>query len=350
MSKVLTVPDSTPAFSIIPTFGTAEVQCTPAVGGEGGGSVNSITATGGAPLITVNNVDPTNPVVTTQPSEYLGELARGNGAGGWERATDGVYHATTMQPRSTDIAGIVEMVSGTGHMHLETANPAELLSPDGNDLLLAANGITAAARLQVQGVTRHDGVVVALFAEGGPGTAVTTIGFYGAPPQQQQNVAGTDPETALNALLAVLNANGFVGTVQTVFAHRLLFAEWACISAPAIAATARFPIPYATSTAPSGAAEAAGIVLSPVQGTITDLYVRHGTALTTDSITYTVRVNAVDTAATLVIAATTTTGHLNGLNIPFNAGDIVTVKMVQSGTQAQASLFATISCAYRPAA
>ena len=38
MTKVLTVPDTTPAFSVSPTFGTTEVQCTPATASGGGGA------------------------------------------------------------------------------------------------------------------------------------------------------------------------------------------------------------------------------------------------------------------------------------------------------------------------
>lgn len=67
-------------------------------------------------------------------------------------------------------------------------------------------------------------------------------------------------------------------------------------------------------------------------GTYTSLAVVATVALATDSVTYTVRKNGVDTALTVTVAAGATSAVGSG-SVAVVAGDRISIKVVQSGTE-----------------
>lgn len=70
----------------------------------------------------------------------------------------------------------------------------------------------------------------------------------------------------------------------------------------------------------------------------------NGTALTTDSLVLTLRVNQVDTALTCTIAATTTSASLTGQSVAIVEGDVLTLSITQNGTQStQIFLYVIVS-------
>jgi hypothetical protein len=116
------------------------------------------------------------------------------------------------------------------------------------------------------------------------------------------------------------------------------FGQWQQQSAPATT-SARFMFPGAGNVAPTPT-ENLSVIIAPCDGVLRALYVFHGgTLLTTDSITYTVRVNATtDTALVATVAANTSSASIAGQSVPVKAGDRITIRMGQSGTQVQANL------------
>lgn len=323
---------------------TGVVNLTTSAGGGGGGSVNSVTANAASgPLVTVNNTDPTNPVVTTQASEYTGEQTRGNGSGGWERATDGVIAATTINSRPTDGSSTLELVSAAGgHLHFDAANPTELLATANEDLNLSSNGANAHTNLQANGAGgRRTGVEVAVFNDG---VDHTVVGFFGGTPQQQSPVTGTTPTDALNSLLSILNANSLVGAVPTVVDQKIL-GFWGAVSANA-AVAARF-LDFGNVRDTSHPTDESSAMVMPQNGSLTAIFVHHANALTTDSVAYTVQKNGVDTTLTCTVAANTTAANDTAHTVAFVAGDRIGIKSVQSGTQAGATMGASVGLCYK---
>lgn len=120
---------------------------------------------------------------------------------------------------------------------------------------------------------------------------------------------------------------------------------WAMLSAPATAAV-RF-VDFGNVRDTPQAAEQSSAMVMPTAGTITKMFANHFNALSTDSITYTLRLNGADTAITCVVAATTTQANDVAHTVAYAAGDRLSVKCVQSSTQAGATLGASVSLSYK---
>lgn len=81
-----------------------------------------------------------------------------------------------------------------------------------------------------------------------------------------------------------------------------------------------------------------GITLVSKAGTLTSIYCFHGVATATDNITYTLQINGVDTALTATILATQQSANLTGQAVVVAAGDRLTMKIRQNGTESVGAL------------
>lgn len=95
------------------------------------------------------------------------------------------------------------------------------------------------------------------------------------------------------------------------------------------------------------ATEESSAQVMSVSGTVTKLLVSHFSALTTDTVTYTLRVNSVDTALTCTVAANATAASDLAHTASFAIGDRLSIKSVQSSTQSNAALGASVSLGYK---
>lgn len=128
---------------------------------------------------------------------------------------------------------------------------------------------------------------------------------------------------------------------------RMLFCQFGATQAPG-APAAKFILPGGGNTPNS--AESIAVVLAPFAGTLTDLVGVHGNVMTVDSITYTIRVNGVDTALTFTIANNVATGSSTGQSVAVAQGDKITLKAVQTASQANTTLNGSFSLGWRSAA
>lgn len=126
-----------------------------------------------------------------------------------------------------------------------------------------------------------------------------------------------------------------------------IFGTWCSLSAPATTSV-RFA-PWQSISAAPNAGEVSSLVVVPVNMTVTALYFSVIITLTTDTVTWTLRKNGVDTALTGTIPANQQITSFTGLNLAVAAGDKLSLKLVQSSTQAQASWSLTVSVAYKTA-
>lgn len=112
------------------------------------------------------------------------------------------------------------------------------------------------------------------------------------------------------------------------------------------AATAdRFMYPgYSSGAAPTN--EAVSYFIAPTEWRLRNLYIRHDTTMTSDTVTYTVRVNGVDTSITCAVANNTTTNNDTAHTAAVSAGDRVSIKSVQSSTQTNTSLIPKAGLGY----
>lgn len=101
---------------------------------------------------------------------------------------------------------------------------------------------------------------------------------------------------------------------------------WNTSSAAAALGT-KYLLPYETEP---GSTECFQIVSGP--GTYTTIKVVASAAFATDSFTYTVRLNGVDTGLTVTLAAGATSAVGTG-SVAVVAGDRISVKVVQSGSE-----------------
>lgn len=124
-------------------------------------------------------------------------------------------------------------------------------------------------------------------------------------------------------------------TKNYVDARKTLFWCWGATQANA--ATGTEFLGTAAGGLPS-TVERASNVVATAGGIARDMYVFHNAALTTDSVTYTLRINGVDTSITATIPATGTAANTTGNSIAYSAGDRLSLKTVQSGTEASATL------------
>jgi hypothetical protein len=164
---------------------------------------------------------------------------------------------------------------------------------------------------------------------------------------------GTAPFTGNQSLggfkltnVATPVASGDAARKDSADLKTLMFGQWQQLQASALTA-ARFVLPGGGSNANTN--ENLSVVLAPAAGTLTGLYVFHGVAMTTDSITYTLRVNGVDSSIVVAMAAAQTAGNILGQSVAVNAGDRVTIKSVQSSTEAKTTLASGLSLLWRSA-
>jgi hypothetical protein len=93
--------------------------------------------------------------------------------------------------------------------------------------------------------------------------------------------------------------------------------------------------------------ESSSKIVMPQAGTVTAMYVTSAGAAIADSQTFTVRKNGVDTAVTCVMAGGTVTANDTGHSFAFVAGDVLSIKVVQSSTAASVVTNTTVSLAWR---
>jgi hypothetical protein len=114
--------------------------------------------------------------------------------------------------------------------------------------------------------------------------------------------------------------------------------SWVCgwgINAASASTALRFPYAhYYFGSATS--VESTCVIMAPASGTITSICWAHvGTPLTTNSVTYTLRINGVDTTASVTVTPANSTNPVvvSGLSVSVAAGDKLTFKSIQSGTE-----------------
>lgn len=181
-------------------------------------------------------------------------------------------------------------------------------------------------------------------------STVAASGNYLAVPGTPGFMPGGD-KTKLDALPTAANLITQIDSQALVLdqAKVLYLGAWGAVSAPAVAAD-RSPVLYSLrDTAKTTLDDSGSLWIAPpgISGTITGMTCNHVTALTTDSITYTVRKNAADTSMVVVVANNTTVNTTTSNPVTFVAGDKISIKMRQSSTQAGANLGAQITLAYK---
>ena len=124
----------------------------------------------------------------------------------------------------------------------------------------------------------------------------------------------------------------------------LMRAGWGAGAAAAIAAT-RF-LPFMSNTTAPLTTEVSSFFGMPIAGAVVRMYVNVVTPLATDTVTFTLRKNGVNTAAVVVLPAATAQVSLLGQNIAFVAGDLLSVAIAQSSNEAQANWSCAVSLAY----
>jgi len=114
-------------------------------------------------------------------------------------------------------------------------------------------------------------------------------------------------------------------------------AMWQMVSARGDTATRYVPL-FGQSAAPA-TVEAFGSWVAKVPFTIYACKATHATALTTTNYVYTLRINGSDQASSVVtVNSTTTAGSTTGIEIAVAKDDVLTVKAIQSGSEAGATL------------
>lgn len=123
-------------------------------------------------------------------------------------------------------------------------------------------------------------------------------------------------------------------------------AGWGAISAPATASL-RF-LDFANNRDTPEASEAFSFLVLPIAIDVVRMVVNVATPLATNTVTFTLRKNGVDTAAQKVLPALTTQISLTQ-PISFAAGDLVSIAVQQSSTQTAAAWGCLVSLAYSSA-
>jgi len=124
----------------------------------------------------------------------------------------------------------------------------------------------------------------------------------------------------------------------------LMRAGWGAGAAAAAAAT-RF-LAFMSNTSNPLTTELSSFFGMPIAGTVVRMYVNVVTPLTTNTVTFTLRKNGVNTAATVVLPAATNQVSLLGQAISFAAGDRLSIAILQSSTEAQANWSCSVALAY----
>jgi hypothetical protein len=126
------------------------------------------------------------------------------------------------------------------------------------------------------------------------------------------------------------------------------FACWGDANGPATTTAEYYN--YLNVGATVSATENVSQFLVPFACTFTGIEHWQNTAYTVDTVTDTFRLNGVDTAVVCVLAANTTTVQANGFSVVSAAGDIATVKHVQSASQVGTAFRPRAAVFYRSAA
>lgn len=121
---------------------------------------------------------------------------------------------------------------------------------------------------------------------------------------------------------------------------RVFFAgSWCASSANATASTRFLNYNLCNAAPQSTLGPGPDMNAMPFAGSVSALACRHTNAvLTTDTVTYTVQIESVDSAITCTVAANTTTCTDAAHTVTFSAGDRISIKTVQSSTQPSASM------------
>jgi len=127
-------------------------------------------------------------------------------------------------------------------------------------------------------------------------------------------------------------------------AKLLTIAGWGAVSAPATASV-RY-LDFANNRDNPEPTEQYSFVVMPIGGTAVRLWVNIVNPLTTDSVVFTLRKNAADTAAQVTLAANAAQVSLLNQAISFVAGDRLSISVQQSSTQTQASWACMVSLAF----
>jgi hypothetical protein len=143
-----------------------------------------------------------------------------------------------------------------------------------------------------------------------------------------QNIGGVlDPTTAQQAA-----TKNYVDTKQ-----RAIGGPWGNVQNPGNATLRFLTLGNIATTTPS-TTETTSQWIAPAPGTIRSLYVAMSASISTDSLTFVVRINGVATSVTCVLAGGTKTGNDTAHTAAFNAGDLISVSIQQASTQAAATL------------
>lgn len=265
----------------------------------------------------------------------------------------------------------VDALNGTGTLVIQTNNPVGVghMSWNGTFAVGAGAGLSpgyartdiAAFVGTVDGSTTS-GAIACIRALGGTlrfsnpsggeinlTSGIATVGALGTEISFGVNTAGAQP-AGLTPVKQFRVLPGFAKSVDSAGTSRDVLAKnspnWGLASAPATA-TRRFIASGGSSLAPL-TTEPASSWLCVNGGNITSFSAAiAGTAMTTDNLTFTVRVNGSDTAATVTITHGTTTATITGLNVNIPANALVTVAINQTATEAQANLDARCAFGYQ---
>ena len=118
-------------------------------------------------------------------------------------------------------------------------------------------------------------------------------------------------------------------------------AQWGFQAAPAADADRYIPSNFGAVITPGAAA--AGNTLVSKSGTIRQIAVFVNSALVSNAITFTVRINGVDSAITVTVPPMTNSVNVTGLAVAVVIGDVLTVKVRQNGTEVNSLLSARVS-------
>jgi len=89
--------------------------------------------------------------------------------------------------------------------------------------------------------------------------------------------------------------------------------------------------------------ESAGVTLAGSAFTVTEIRVRHGGQQWATAVTYTLRINGVDTAVTCTVASSGTTASASGFSVAVAKGDRLSVKVVEASAVAASNADARVA-------
>jgi hypothetical protein len=87
---------------------------------------------------------------------------------------------------------------------------------------------------------------------------------------------------------------------------------------------------------------------APVTGTFKTMYIAHLVATVTDTMAYTLRINGVDTSITATMASSGSAVNDTAHTAAFVAGDLISIKAIQSGSTASTTVRMRATLGYTP--